>query len=349
MIEFANPLNLLFLPLAPLLVWWWLRRPRGALRFPATDALAALPAGRGRWARWGGASLRGAGLSLLIVALAGPRWPDVHSRIDAEGIAIQMLVDVSGSMAEPDFDWDGKPISRLDAAKKVFHLFVAGGEGPDGRRLEGRPNDLIGLVTFATWPESACPLTLSHSVLVGLLDADKPNGVKPRTTPTESRTNIGDAIASGLLRLAPAGSAHKIIVLLSDGEHNVPYPALTPRQAAQLAANEHVPVYAIDAGGETSIEEGGTSPSASTAAAIREGGIETLQAVARLTGGRYFQARDTDTLLAVCREIDRLERKEIPSFIYQRYYEAYPWVGLASLISWVTVFFCESTFWRRLP
>ena len=79
----------------------------GALRYPATGALAGLPAGRGRWARYGGAGLRGLALLLLVVALAGPRWPDRRTRIDTEGIAIQMVVDVSGSMAEPDFDWDG--------------------------------------------------------------------------------------------------------------------------------------------------------------------------------------------------------------------------------------------------
>src|SRR5262249_26551214 len=160
------------------------------------------------------------------------------------------------SMAEPDFDWQGRPINRLDAAKRVFRLFVAGGEGPDGQHLEGRSGDLIGLVTFATWPESLCPLTLSHSVLLRMLDEEEGRGVRPRTVPTESRTNIGDAIAWGLHRLDKAATARKIIVLLSDGEHNVPPPALTPRQAAQLAANKRVPVYAIDAGGEHDVEEG---------------------------------------------------------------------------------------------
>src|SRR5437763_4065976 len=113
MFHFANP-GLLLLALAvPPLRSWWLRQRRGALRHPAAGRLVRLPAGRARMARRGGAALRAASLLLLVVALAGPRWPDLRTRIATEGIAVVMLVDVSGSMAERDFDWAGEPITRL--------------------------------------------------------------------------------------------------------------------------------------------------------------------------------------------------------------------------------------------
>ena len=64
--------------------------------------------------------LRTLAFVFLAIALAGPRTPDLHTRIDAEGVAIFMLVDVSGSMATHDFDWHGDAISRLDAVKRVF-------------------------------------------------------------------------------------------------------------------------------------------------------------------------------------------------------------------------------------
>src|ERR1700730_11254653 len=137
MCEFAHPFVLLLALAVPPLVWWWLRRRRAALRYPETSILARLPSGKSRLARWGGAAFRAGALLLLIAALAGPRWPDRHTRMATEGIAIELLVDVSGSMAETDFQWQGAPVSRLDAVKKVLHLFVAGGEGPDGEHLEG--------------------------------------------------------------------------------------------------------------------------------------------------------------------------------------------------------------------
>src|SRR5207247_2603305 len=83
--------------------------------------------------------------------------------------------------------------------------------------------------TFAARPSLPCPLTLSHSVLLRLLDAEQ-----PRSVPTESQTNIGDAIAWGLHSLPSAAGRRQVLILLSDGEHNVPPPALKPRQAAQL-------------------------------------------------------------------------------------------------------------------
>jgi Ca-activated chloride channel family protein len=345
--QFANPWVLLLALLIPPLVWWWLRQRRAALRFPATDTLSGLPAGRSARARSGGALLRGLALLLLVLALAGLRWPDLRTRIPTEGIAIVMVTDVSGSMAEPDFDWRGQPIARLDAVKKAFRLFVEGGDAADGQHFEGRSADLVGLVTFATRPDSPCPLTLSHSVLLHLLEAEQ-----PRSVPGESETNISDAIVLGLHRLKNAGTRRKIMILLSDGEHNVPHPQSdwTPRQAAQIAANLHVPVYAIDAGGTgTSITEEREPGAALDSVQLRAEGKRTLQEVARITHGQYFQASDTKTLLRVCQDIDRLERSEIQSFLYRRYYEAFPWLGLASFVLWVTLTGLEMTLWRRLP
>ena len=345
MLDFANPLFLLLIPAAPLVVWRWLKRPRRALRFSDTRPFQALAARSTRIATWTGAALRALILLLLIAALAGPRWPDPRTRIATEGIAIQLVLDNSGSMAEPDFTWEGKPASRLDAVKKVLRLFVAGGQDADGRTLIGRSNDVIGLVTFATWPETRCPPTLSHRALLESLDH-----VQPWTVPTESRTNIGDAIAWGLHRLAGAPTTRKVILLVSDGEHNVPPPALTPRQAAQLAANLRIPIYAIDAGGDT--DGTGSEPRSAghhTAAEIRENARMSMLAIARMTGGKYFRARETENLLAVCDEIDRLERSQVQSFLYRSYYQVFPWIGLTALGLYFALLLLESTLWLRVP
>jgi Ca-activated chloride channel homolog len=353
--QFANPGYLWLTLLVPLLLWWWLRRRRTALRHPAVGELAGLPLGRARLARWGPGALRSLALLLLAIALAGPRWPDLHTRIETEGIAICMLVDVSGSMAERDFDWRGESITRLDAVKKVFHLFVAGGEGPeatgdgtDASNFQGRPTDQISLVTFATRPETACPLTLSHSVLLRLLNEEQ-----PRRIPGESETNISDAVALGLHRLRSAGPRRKVLMLLSDGEDNVPHPqsGWTPRKAAHVANGLSLPIYSIDAGGSgastnesAAKEEAGASPGEKRAQAVR-----TLEEMARITHGRYFQARDTQGLLSACRAIDALERSDLQSFRYRRYHEAYPWFGMAAFVLFSLALGLERTIWRRVP
>jgi Ca-activated chloride channel family protein len=350
MLTFAEPWLLLLLPLGPLFAWWWLRRRRPALRLPAAGRLGHLPPGRSQQARWAGALLRGLAFTLLVLAMAGPRWPDRTTRIKTEGIALVMLIDVSGSMAETDFTWPGepKPISRLEAVRRAFGLFVAGGEGPDGTSLPGRAEDLIGLVTFATRPDSPCPLTLGHSVLLRTLAAEK-----VRSVPGESETNISDAIVLGLHRLKSAGPRRRVLVLLSDGEHNVTNTASgwTPRQAAQVAANLGVSIYTIDAGGETTTTrekppKGNEAPSDTV---NRDEGIRTLQEVAAISRGRYFAARDTKSLLDVCVAIDRLERAEIESFQYRKFYEGYPWCGLTAFVMFGLVAAIEATMWRRAP
>ncbi len=195
-IQFANPVFFAACVTLALLLMWrfsarWQRRT--ALRFPVGRFLSSgLPAGRGACGPLGAALLlRTLAFVLLAVALAGPRTPDLHTRIEAEGVAVVMLVDVSGSMATRDFDWHGDSLSRLDAVSCVFRLFITG----DADLFRGRPTDAIGLVVFATRPLTVCPLTLSHSVLLRLLDDEK-----PRSVPGESETNISDAVALGSLR-----------------------------------------------------------------------------------------------------------------------------------------------------
>jgi Ca-activated chloride channel family protein len=306
------------------------------VRFSDVRLVTGLPVGRSRRARFGGAILRGAGVAALIVAVAGPRWPEPGNRLNAEGIAIVIVLDVSGSMGERDVHWNGEQITRLDAAKRAFRLFVDGGD-VGGVRLAGRASDQIGLVAFAVHPEDTCPLTLSHDVLLDLLAAEE-----PRSLP-DTATNIGDAIVWGLTKLDAAGDRRKVLVLLSDGEHNVPAPALTPRQAAQLAANRGVPIYAIDAGPTPATD------AAPEEAQARAAGEQAMRSVATLTGGKVFAAPDSADLVSAVTEIDRLERRPVESFQYRRYADLAPWCGLAALACFVIVLGLERTTWRRVP
>jgi Ca-activated chloride channel family protein len=348
--SFARPGFLLLLPLVPLLLGWWARRRRPALRHPT--ALQALAAGtrRAAWSRRGGLLLRGLALCLMALALAGPRWPDLRTRIQTEGVAIMMLVDVSGSMGTRDFDVQGEAISRLEAVQRVFRLFVQGGEAANGTRFEGRPTDLIGMVAFATRPEKTCPLTLSHSALLHLLDEQK-----PLTEPDRSWTNLSDALVQGLERLQRSPAKRKVIVLLTDGIHNVQPPPSRwlPREAAVVAASLDVPIYVIDAGPNgDGVEIEAPRPageSASVAAARRAEAVHLMGELARISQGRYFAAGDTAALVDACRSIDRLERASIQSFQYRRYHEAYPWLALGAFACLALVLTLEMTLWRRIP
>src|SRR5438445_11263797 len=100
--HFATSEFLWFAPLAVAAGWWWLRRSRAALRFADTRLFAGLPLGRARRAKWGGVILRSLAALALIVACAGPRRPDLQTRLPAEGIANVLVLDVRGSMDTPE-------------------------------------------------------------------------------------------------------------------------------------------------------------------------------------------------------------------------------------------------------
>lgn len=343
MLHFANPEFLWLTPLALVLGWWWLRRGRPALRYSSLAILDALPTGRSSRARWGGAVMRAIAMILLLIACAGPRQPDLQTRLPAEGVAIMMTLDVSGSMATADVPWSNgnPPIARLDAAKRAFRLFVAGGEAPDGTHFEPRDTDQIGLETFAAVPQVACPLTLNHSVLLRVLDSQKPK------EGTDAGTNIGDAIAEAVIRLEAAGNRSKVVILLSDGEHNAfrdgPDAPLMPRQATQLAVKLGVKVYTIDAAGEV--------PATATAdeRQQRETGREILKAIAAMTNGKSFAAANGADLIEAYRSIDTLEKRPAISYQYRRYFEYYPWFAAAGFAVLVLTHVFERTRWRRLP
>ena len=89
--------------------------------------------------------LRTLAIVAMVIALARPQTGGTY-RDSAEGIAIQMVLDVSGSMEELDFRVGGRSVRRLDAVKKVFRDFVLGASG-----LTGRPDDLIAMTTFAMY------------------------------------------------------------------------------------------------------------------------------------------------------------------------------------------------------
>jgi Ca-activated chloride channel homolog len=341
--QFAQVEFLWLTPLAALVAWWWARRPRPALRFSDTSLFATQRGGRAWRAVWFGAALRGLACLALVLACAGPRVPDEQTPLPAEAVAIAMIIDVSGSMDTP-VAWAAgqEPIKRLEAAKRAFKLFVAGGEAPDGTKFEARPSDQIGLVALASIPETVCPLTLNHSVLLKVAEElQVANALK-------AGTNVGDALAMAIIRIdAVRGPKTKVIILLSDGEHiqsqDGPDAMLRPREAAQLAANLGYKVYTIDAGGDL------PPTAAPDERAAREEGRQALRDVAEMTGGRSFDANNGAGMLAAYKEIDTLERSPVVTFQYRRYFERYWWCAGAALVMILTAHVLDRTRWRIVP
>ena len=102
---------------------------------------------------------------------------------ESEGIAIELLVDRSGSMQAIDFQIDGEPVDRLTAIKNVAGKFVLGGSG-----LETRCSDLIGLITFAG--RQTCHSTDARSSISGW-SASASQNATGRSEEQRSATRLG--------------------------------------------------------------------------------------------------------------------------------------------------------------
>ena len=327
---------LLLLLLLPAWWLWWTFQRRSAIRFSDLSALRAEVSPWPTRLRLILPGLRTAALACLIVAVARPQRPDESSQIYAEGIAIQMVVDTSSSMQDTDLSPRGRQMMRLDVVKEMFRRFVTGDD-----ELPGRPNDLVGMIRFALYPDSVCPLTLDHDALLEVLD--KTNIIDRRD---EDLTAIGDALALAVERLKDlkrtAGSGEqyvitsRVIILLTDGENNAGM--ISPEQAGELAATQGIKVYTILAG-----------------TGRRRGWIRqrvddrVLRQIAEGTGGKYFHARDRDSLAEVYAEIDQLERTKTEERRFVRWGElsrgwlvtAFACLGLQLLLG--------ATWLRKIP
>lgn len=315
---------LLVLLLALPIIAWRHRGGRGRSAVTFSSIRPLLAAG-GSWAvatRQVVPALRWAAIILLIVCVARPRMADEHTRIQTEGIAIQLVIDRSGSMLAEDFGDQRRPVSRLATVKEVVKEFVAGGD-----ELQGRPDDLIGLITFATYADSLTPLTLDHDFL---LDAVSVTEVSPSNE--DRATALGDAIALGVERMSglEQGRADidrriksRIMVVLTDGENNAG--DIDPITAAKMAAAFDIKVYTIGAGTDAAMAPvpvrdpfTGRLGRRMIPVSIDE---RTLREIAAITGGQYFRATDRETLKEVYRQIDELERTRIEQRRYTDYRE----------------------------
>jgi len=335
MLAFDYPWILAGLPLLAIAAWWLRRRPKPALLFPDLRMFQGCPPGRAHWVRRVRLGLAATGWTALLLAAAGPRIPHPTPLV-TEGIAVMFVVDVSGSMFQRDMDWQGESITRVEAATRVLELFIEGGIGPDQQVFLGRAQDLMGLVVAASYPETEIPLTLSHPAIIEQL-----RQVRPRSL-DEGQTNLGDAIAEALARLEISGSRRKVIVLLSDGEHNffgpVGSPSWSPRMAAQRAADLGVTIHTIDTGGRTSSQPD-----------IRALGQETLQIMARMTQGNFAVADDVPRLIDICHQIDELERQRLIGPRFRRDREVHHYCGMAALLTFASYLLLTSTWARSIP
>jgi Ca-activated chloride channel family protein len=281
--QFASPWLLLLL-LAPLAVWLWLRltSPRDhteRYRLYADKRLLPFLLGhhdlppRQQWRRFlGWCAL----WSLLVIAIAGPRWDYRDVQLFRPGNDLVILLDLSRSMDVTDVN-----PSRLTRARQEIQDLI-----------EQKPHARIGLIGFATLAHVIAPLTEDTDSLQRLLPALSTDLVELKG----SRLTEALIRAEQMLAGQPADSSRHLL-LISDGSFGDGNLDEYVKRLAREGVHLHVlgvgtaeggPV--IGPGGDAMREQDGSQ----VISRLDEAGLKKLAAVGN---GIYQRAdyRDDDT------------------------------------------------------
>ena len=290
-LDFASPDRLWLLAgaagLAVAYVVMQARRRRDAAKFADPALLPFLVSGKAPWWRHAVAAVFAVGLLLATVAAAQPTVPGTAERQQA---TIIVAIDTSDSMKATDVS-----PSRLAAAVSEAKSFI-----------EGLPSTFsVGIVSADATPKVVVAPSTDHQAVEVALDrlATSPgtalgeaiftalNALPAGSTPTTAAQGSGAGSSAANPAKAPAAR----IVLLSDGKSTTGRPdgeAIAAAKAAQ------VPVSTIAIGtAHASVQSAGQTVDVPVDASA-------LQAIAKGTDGKFFQAASADQLRAVYADIN---------------------------------------------
>ncbi len=219
----------------------------------------------------------------LCISLASPIIVDKLNPHNRYGKDIVIAIDASGSMNSSGFDVEdeiseGRRLSRFEITKIIATEFI-----------QKRVSDNIGVVLYGDFAFIASPITYEKEIVTQMLDY-LVQGMAGQNTA------IGEAISMSVRAFKHSRAKTKVIILLSDGEHNSGN--ISPKDAIKKANDENVKIYTIAMGNKGEADEA------------------LLEKIAKESEGEFFSVTSAKELKKVYRKIDKLESSKIKSREY---------------------------------
>lgn len=294
------------------------RRREPVMRHPAAGTLARLQRRTPHRRTTLHIVLRYLGHAILLILLAaalaqpyrlGKRLPDPSPYRE-----VMFILDTSVSMVLRDYMVNGKRVDRMSMLKGVMHRFV---DELKGSRL--------GVIAFSESAYTLVPMTLDYHLLTTQVDRLEPASLTGRTS------RVSEALlysAASLLSARDRQGHLPLLVLISDIQR--PYRDIDPRLVAEQLHGQGYTLHTIAMG------------AASAEARERNGrgliyqpvNFPLLQAMAERGGGRFFWARDSDSLEKAILEIQNSEKREVQAAPRYIRLELYQW-PLAAALGWL--------------
>ena len=328
-IAFNSPEAFILLLLAPLIgiiYFFRIRNRYVTIKLSSLQAIQGTPSWRGKFQPLL-TILRFLVFIMLIIALARPKKAMQEEKVNAEGIDIFLVMDLSLSMLAQDF----KP-NRLEVSKRIASEFV-----------DRRKYDRIGLAVFAGEAFTQCPLTTDHRILKEFL-----SGIQYGIL--EDGTAIGMGLATAVNRIKDGEAKSKVVILLTDGENNSGY--IQPMTATEIAEEFSVKVYTIGIGSDgkalmpSQVFGNGQFRFGMAKVDFDE---DLLKKIAQLTGGKYYRAKSVESLERIYAEIDQLEKTELEITSIKREIEAFHIFAFLGLFLLGLEILLRYTLFRTIP
>lgn len=251
-----------------------------------------------------------AALACISVALTDPVLSYSEGRMEARGLDIALVLDLSDSMQDTMGPLYGKflaPVTtdaktRLATTKEVMKAFIV-----------KRRDDRLGLVVFSNNAYLVSPLTFDRDYLLHYVDM-----VDEKILRGEGMTAIGDGITlanSLLLKQSKNSGRHQqVIVVFTDGESNM---GRDPVQAIAEAAERGVKLYMVGV---------------VMAVQMQKPAVQQVVTAVHRHGGRFYNAETEGELHAASATIDRLEKGFLTNKVSIRNAPVFQWFALPALI-----------------
>jgi Ca-activated chloride channel family protein len=246
-------------------------------------------------------------LLLLPVPWLVRRWLSAAPRAGLQALKVPWFAMMTASRS----GWMKKPVLAVLAGLAWTLLLLAAARPQWVGEIETLPvsgRDLLlavdisgsmDTVLFGSRAYLQTPLTFDTETTAILLNESE-IGLAGR------ETAIGDAIGLAVKRLRDDAASERVLVLLTDGANTSG--EVQPMQATQFAAREGMTIYTVGVGAdEMMVQDFFGSRLVNPSADLDE---DTLKAIAELTGGAYFRARDAQALAEIYEQLDELEPVE---------------------------------------
>jgi len=230
----------------------------------------------------------------IVTAIAKPEMIGAPINQEKSARDLMVAVDLSGSMSVEDFTLptttqednttENDKVNRLVAVKHVLNTFV-----------KGREHDRLGLILFGDAPYLQAPFTDDIPTWQNLLN-ESDIGMAGQSTA------FGDAIGLAISVFEQSETQNRVLIVLTDGNDTAS--KVPPVEAAKVAAAHDIKIYTIAIGDPTAVGE-------------EKVDLEVLNEMAKITQGKSFQALNSDELLDVYAEIDKLEPQQFDSLSFR--------------------------------